>query len=896
MDDEFVFGSFVFAPARRELTRDGVVVPLGSRACDLLQFLISEPGEVRSNSELIRRVWPDTFVEEANLRVQLSSLRRILDDGSTDTRFIANLPGRGYAFVAPVARRPVAGPVGPTATRESPSGPRIFGRAESIASVREQLVRGRLVTVAGPGGIGKTTVARALATELSVDEPSVWADLSEVDRGAPVLTAAAAALGVVGRPETLIAQIARQLGERRMLIVLDGCEHVVADVAGLAESLLATCPGIRLLCTSREPLRANGERVHRLQPLDLPRDGASAAEVMASPAAQLFVERADACLGGYALSDADAADVADICARLDGIALAIELAAGRLESVSIAGLARSLSESFGLLTRGRRTALPRHQTLRATLDWSYRLLDASEQRALRELSVFRGWFDADSAAAVLSDPDAEDLTAELVAKSLLVGRAGSADTLYRLLDATRLYAREKLTGEGEAEAAMDRLTCHLCERLESAEGEIQSAMPGAWSQDFARLVPHVREALDWAFRDQGGSQFGVRLTVAAVPLFFRLNLADECLAMVTRAIAWLDAHPGRDEQSRMRLYATLGWPQIRKMDDAPEDGVDAWLTTQRLAEGVGDVDHQLRAVWGLWVDAINRAEPRQGMALARRFAGLAPASSDPDDSLIARRMVAATGHWLGHHAEARDGLRAMLADYAQVAHDRHSIRFQFDQRVTARIVIARCQWILGEGEAAMAEVADTIRYATDTCHQFSLSNLLAEAACPLALLSGDWDRAGAYIQCLREHTKALSLDVWHTYADCFEAELELRNGDAEASLRRLRPATATLANAGFSLFLSYWQSVEAEALAALGRIDEALAVLDAALRRCMITGERWCLPELQRIRVAVASMRPALAAPDAERTLETALLAARQDGALAWERRIIADIRAGAKG
>ncbi|AJC79777.1 response regulator protein [Rhizobium etli bv. phaseoli str. IE4803] len=888
------FGPFTIVPSRRALLRDGETVQLGSRAADILIFLASHPGELKTNAEIVKHVWPDTYVEEANLRVHISALRKALDDTQRESKFIANVPGRGYTFIASLILDRTEAPTSAISLSRSsnlPFAPRIFGREQSIALIATQLRRSRLLTIVGPGGIGKSTVARAVIAAEDMP-PAVWIDLSEVAQAGLIPTAIASALGILARTDDIIVHIAGHLARRDVLLVLDSCEQSVDGVAPTVEAIMGMAPSARILATSREPLRTEGERVHRLPPLEVPVTVGSADEALASPAVQLFVERADACLGSYDLSDEDAPHVVDICSRLDGIALAIELAAGRLEAISVKGLAASLSDCFRLLTRGRRTALPRHQTLRATLDWSYNTLSDTERTALQELSVFRGWFGANAAVDVLSAELPEDDLASLVSKSLVAADTRSAGTRYRLLDTTRIYAAEKLAEENGTNRTMSRLACYLEARLGRAEQELYSTAVDDWSEDYASLVSNLRSALDWSFGELGDQLLGVRLTVASLPLLFRLSLLDECFVAVVRVINFLDANPGLDERSRMKLYAALGWPQMRSTD-APEYGVQAWSTALRIAEEIGDVDHQLRATWALWVDAINRARPALGMEFAERFGALARSSDDPTDAIIGRRMRGATLHWLGRHAESGDELRQILTEYAGLRGGQHSIRFQFDQRVTARIILARAMWVLGEEEGALQEVRETVDYALDIGHTLSLSNVLAEAACPLALLSGRDDLAADYIAQLREHTKALSLDVWHCYADCFEAELMLRAGRAEECVRTLRAGMETLSSAGFTLFLTYFQSVAAKAMAKLSRHSEALRLIDEAIEHCVGSGERWCLPELHRAKAEVIlSDAPGHFAQLAMKQLTLGAEAARRDGAHAWQRRIDRDLMA----
>ncbi len=475
-----------------------------------------------------------------------------------------------------------------------------------------------------------------------------------------------------------------------------------------------------------------------------------------------------------------------------------------------------------------------------------------------------------------------------MSKSLLVADTHYGEPVYRLLDTTRLYASEKLADAGEFSVVMSSFSEHLTALLEAAEEEIYSVSMDEWSQDFAQQVPGLRAALDWGFGKSGDILRGVRLTVAALPLFFRLSLLDECLVAVTKALGHLDVRPDLDERSRMKLYPALGWPQMRSTDGS-KHGIAAWTTALHIAEKLGDIDYQLRAIWALWVDAINRGEPRPALELVDRYLAAAPSAPDWADVIIGRRMHGATLHWLGRHAEAADELRMMLADYETVPDGRHSVRFQFDQRVTARIILARCLWVLGEEEAALREIAETLSQALDIRHHLSLSNVLAEAACPIALLSGRNELAAEYIQLLREHTKALSLDVWNAYADCFEAELQLRAGKPSECLTQIRSSMGVLVGAGFTLFQTIFQTTEAKALAASGCLDEALVVINSALGRCASSGERWCLPELHRVKGQIEA-QTAGGGPSALAAFETALESALIDRAEGWKRLIVEDI------
>jgi predicted ATPase len=429
------------------------------------------------------RVWPNTFVEAANLTVHVAAVRRALRDGRAGNRYLLNIPGRGYRFVAPVnlVQTPMAAAAKILPTRHEHNLPlrltRLIGRTDIVNTLVTQLSSNRLLTIVGPGGIGKTSVALAVAEELMANyEHGVWLiDLAPLEDPRMVPSALASVLGFEIRSKNPLPAVIAMLREKRMLLVLDNCEHVILAVAELAASVLREAPGVRILATSREPLRIEGEHLHRLSPLESPPAAKqlSAAEALSFSSIQLFVECAEASMNKFKLTNAEAPIVGEICRTLDGIPLAIEFAAARLDTYGVQGVADHISDRFLLLTSGRRTALPRHQTMKAVLDWSYGLLTEAEQKVLQRAAIFTGSFTMHAASAVIADESlAESEVFEnlstLVAKSLISSDLNEAEPRMRLLETTRAYALSKLMESGEGETLGQRYTEYNRDFLEYA--------------------------------------------------------------------------------------------------------------------------------------------------------------------------------------------------------------------------------------------------------------------------------------------------------------------------------------------------------------------------------------------------------------------------------------------
>src|ERR1700719_3496103 len=489
---------------------------------------------------------------------------------------------------------------------------------------------GRGESVVGSGL--KTTVAISVAHRLidGFHGAVFFIDLAALTDPQLVPTAIASALGFIVQTQDPLVGLLAFIGDRKILLVLDNCEHVIGVAAALAERLVSEAPQAHVLATSREALRVAGEHVHLLYSLDCPPEdvGSTAMEVLKYPAAQLLMERAAASGYGVALSDIDAPIAARICRRLDGIALAIELAASRVGSLGIRGVAELLDNRFGLLWQGRRTALPRHETLHAMLDWSHSLLSEREKVVLCRLSVFVGGFTRQAAGSVASETDADeaeviDAVASLVAKSLISATVINESTYYRLLDTTRTYAATKLAGRGEAARIARRHAIFYSRFLERDE-IIQSLFGEHDLSGYAPHIGNVRAALGWALSDHGDAAVGIELATWAAPLFFGLSLFEECRGWCERAQAALD-DASRGTRQEMILQEALAMSSF--FTSGLTDQIRAeYERGLALAEAFQDPARQLRLLAGLNIFLTRLGDIRDAMAVAERGGALAQAA------------------------------------------------------------------------------------------------------------------------------------------------------------------------------------------------------------------------------------------------------------------------------
>ncbi|OXI29065.1 transcriptional regulator [Burkholderia sp. AU16741] len=889
---------------QRDIRQHGASLRIGARALDILEVLHRASGSVVSKDDIMDAVWPGLIVEENRLQVHVATLRKALG-ASRD--LIKTVPGRGYLLVAsassgpdfvPVVDAPaveaappvVALPDAPASSLPAP----LVGRDAEIAQIVDMLERTPVVTLVGAGGIGKTSLAVRVAhgVRSRSRERVLFVELARASTRDDMLIALAAELGLDTQGVPAIDRIGDAFAASRCLLVLDNAEHIVDLVASLVETLTSSAGSLRVLVTSREPLHISAEAVLRMSPLAVPDGNASADEIVRCSAVELFLERVRAAAPECTVDEAGVRLIGDICRRLDGLPLAIELAAARVATLGLAVVASRLDDRLNLLTGGLRSALPRHQTLRATFDWSYVLLDRAARALFRRMGCFIGPFSFDAAYAVATEPgtSAADMIAvlgELVAKSLVTVEFHGAYARYRLTESTRAYALEKLHNEGEFERIVARHAAY--ERERAPVRLVAPVTPADVTPADAPLLA-VEEPLD---------EPADAAEAAGVPEPDRLARAllepSRMRACTARARAVLDeldtgAADPVDAAREMRLRAACASALLHTDGDALAAAA-MWDRTLGLAAHVGDDAFDARALVGLWNTMLTLSDIHESLRYATRFERAAERRGDRSQRLLANTMVATSLHYFGEHAQARERLEAATAELADAGESPCAqAALGVDMATLGRTMLIRLLWMQGEPEHAMRVAAQAVECARRGPSPLALCIVLGAAAVPIALRYGDHDITSDYLATLRATADAHGFDIWRSHAECLTGQFDIQAGHPGAGLARLEPALRRVEASGFRRVLAPLTVAYAEGLVRTGRADEACTRLDATLARCRAHGEHLFVPELLRVR-GVAMLEQArtvgadLAAAyeaDGHRHLQMAIQTANAQGAAMW--------------
>jgi predicted ATPase/DNA-binding winged helix-turn-helix (wHTH) protein len=877
-DGVLAFGSFQLDQEQQVLREGTTAIRLNKRALEILIALTQRAGEVVTKHELLQRGWPGSQIQEGVLRVHIAALRKVLGDGASGRRYIENVSGRGYRFVARVrsqqGARKTEAPA-QAASAEQASGAhrgdylpalltRVLGRSEVVSTLAGRLQENRFVSVVGPGGMGKTTIAVALAELIreTYADGVRFLDLSLITEGRLVPGALAGLIGLGSVLDNPTQRLLARLQRKSMLIVLDNCEHLTETMRDLAQSVLSAAAGVHLLVTSRQPLRADGEHVFRLSPLKTPppRTELTRDEALTFPAVQLFVERAMASLDTFEFTHADAPLVAQICRQLDGNPLAIELAAARMDILGLQGLAARMDDGLRILAAGRRTAASRHRSLRATLDWSYNLLAAPEQALLRRLAVFNGSFAADSASAVAADetlPAAEvfDLLTSLAAKSLVAADTSAEAVEYRLPQYQREYALGKLGSSGEEVGTRRR---HVEMWRTSGSARFYSGRPrGAqWLEVYGSKIDDIRAALNWCLAAESNIPFGT--TLSLVSMWFEFILVSEYDGRLESALASVISLPAAKEEPPARLEQLLC--DIILQAKGPVQGLTA---QERLDHAALE---RRTALWGLWAERLICKDHRLANTLSAYFCTQRAPEGAGATSLV-DRMLTVAHHYAGRQVAARLCAERLLRQAAEPLTTPAQCALL---SCYPRAVLSQTLWILGFADQAERAAEQSVAEAMMTGNPYLTCYTLLNAFF-ISMYVGDLEKAREFTRLLGEQSAAQCLEYYRVWARCLTRVLAVRSGELEAP-------------AAFSL--------SADPLRGPQHLDDLGVLCESLVSTCAIVRAEngrggWNAVETLRIKGERLSAHSSLTAPaQAELVFQAALRTAREQEALSFELRI----------
>ncbi|KAA1177264.1 ATPase [Rhizobium tropici] len=848
------FGDFRVLPEGQALLHKEQPVALGGRGFDILTLLVGRAGEVVSKAELFAHVWPDYIVHDHNLKVNVGNLRRTLAKLDPATEYIATIAGRGYKFVAvvesdhPAAARHIAS-INSHRTAP-PQVRRLLGRDDAIRKISEQLDQPGYVTIVGPGGAGKTSLAVTVAQHCcGAAEAIAFVDLSTVSDPRFVVPAIASALGISLGFDDPIAGVIDVLRSSNLLLIIDNCEHVIAMAATIVERISSEVPAARILATSREPLRTRHEQIHFLSGLAYPDQSKalSASDALQFPAVQLFITKAHGS-GLTEPTDDYVRSVVSICTRLEGLALAIELAAGTAGVLAPEAIEDLFKDGFDSMSRGARDAPLRHQTLEATLDWSYRLLPDREAVLLDLLSVFSGRFNADDVEAMYSAGALEPMTgrdalSQLVAKSLVSSDYDGGTVNYRLAESTGTYAARRLFGSPYREKARRQFAVRIRDKLQIAEREWSSQTSREWLRRYRRQIDDVRAAIGWAFDPAGDAELGVELVVAALPLWQELSAFREMLAAIDLVGEHSAALSGLAPLGRTKLSTAQAWAMTLARHMHPQTD-NAWRESILHATGSRDSEFQIRSVCGQAVFLAYSGRPRTALRSMNDFAaakGLNWATAPDGKRLLAHIQI-----YAGELTSASGHLGALMDDWGELEDGYGLSRFQVDLPVAIRLSQAFLSWLQGDTDRASNLVGRAIDRAADLDHMISLGNAISLAALPIAFVEGDLEAAAQLQQQLAEVSRRESVGIYEGTAKFFAGAIQSARGD-DAGFTFMQDSITGLLRGSWRVRVPFYRSLMAEAYIKAGEMQLAEDSLRAVLGEIGIREERWCHPDLWRV-------------------------------------------------
>jgi predicted ATPase len=765
---------------------------------------------------------------------------------------------------------------------------RMLGRRDALAAIQMKLAEQRFVTIVGPGGIGKTTIAVAVAHEMSgiFNSQVHFVDLGALGGASLVAPAVAAALGVSVHTNNVVPALIDRLQQRPTLIILDCCERLIDGASAVAEELIRRVPTLRLLATSREVMRVEGEHVYELCALACPSEdcSASAREALQYPAVQLLVDCVRAVRGDFELVDADALTAAAICRRLDGIPLAIQLAAGRVPIFGLSKTASLLDDRLNLSWAGRRTAPPKHQTLGAALEWSYDLLGDAEKRVLSRLSVFAGGFTFEAAVAVVADEtideaNVSDCLWELRSQSMIAVR-GQEGRLH-LLDTTLAFASRRLAEGDDENHCRRRHARYLCDLFKQGAAMDIPERLGALGVE----VDNLRAALNWAFSVEGDAKIGVELAAASASTWMAMALLTECREWMTKAISRLDDASAGSRQEMIIQSALASCMMFT--DGMTEKSYASWAKARLLAECLNDTECQLDSLLALWAHRIRLPSYAEATELADRCGKVADGSGNRGAIAMANYMRGVTYHHIGRTLQAEAHFELSLHRDDEASRQSLIKRFGCDRKVDALAVLANLAWLRGRPDQAQRLSLMSIAEARQLDHAVPLCVALAWASFNSYLTSSDDLETEALANELVDHAAKYAVESYLGFGLTMQALCRVRRDEGDAASALLYRGLEKLSAARYGVFNWILQAEFARCTAVAGRPRQGLAVFERA--KIDLDAIQWYAPELRRIRGELALANDEGLAVGRQYFLGALELSERQ-ASLAWALRAVTSL------
>jgi predicted ATPase/DNA-binding winged helix-turn-helix (wHTH) protein len=869
--ETYQVGPFTLVPSMSSLMRDGKNVRIGQKPFEILVALVKGRGRLLTKADLLDAIWPDQIVEENCLQAHMSALRKVL---GADRDLISTEFGKGYRLAESrlSTQHKQRERFSPLPVSLLP----MVGRTREVAELAQILQRSRLVTITGTGGIGKSRTAIEIASSLGDDFPGgvCLIELSLIADPSLIASTVISSLRLI--PSDTAPSSDHDDVEEELLLVLDNCEHALEEVCNALLTVRAF-PHVKVLSTSQEPLGLEGEQVYRLQPLTLPPpQTAEIEEVLRYPAAELLAARINEFDSTFRLTNADASNICRICRQLDGIPLAIELAAARVPLLGLHNVVTDLNDRFRLLTAGRRSALPRHRTLQATLDWSFSLLNEHEKIFLKALSIFAGSFTVTSAEFLIGanqETTTSALVASLVSKSLVAVERHESSSRFRLLESLRAFLLEKLTLDGDLHRLADRHAELFRMRLAQAARDWRFLPPDRWAQQYEDDINDVRAALDWTFSETGDPLPAADLLCSSLPFWMQLSRLDECGERVELALKRLTEFDRLSDRQEMQLSAALG-ASTAWVDGPTPKAERAWSRSLTIAQKVNDNDHLLQACYGLWLYHLRCGNYRDSHKNAQAMFETALACEDSAARYAAQRIRGVSLHFLGQHGQA-----AVELDDLQTTMECNDsptpFRFGVDQKIAALSFRCRVLSVQGEYDAALVMATKAVDQASCLGHISTHCCALLEGACTVAAFARNAGVLEEFASKAWAIADQSNLGFWRTYAKAFLALSRSWQKRDILSLDLLGAAISSLRHV--NLHPSY--TIMPLALAEM-QMEQREVKAVPWLQSIAPESEYWATPEYLRLQAKLATDT------HKDALLSQAIKIAKNTGSLLWLERL----------